>query len=189
MGGSLKFGEEEVRVKSEFDGEGKVLIRDTPTSTVGRTPTIPVFWEGWAWAEKTGFWYSSQEDEESWQRCARTACNCPTEEDLRQGNAKETLETCPKPKKGWLDSGQWKRADVLATSFNEKFRWYEVPKHHVVKAIILEREDRIVMKILTREAQHKERLVTGKPSEKGIIEYARFTQTGPQRVFPSRPPF
>ena len=184
MGGSLKFGEEEIRVKTEFDGREKVLIRESAASTVGHFPEVPVLWEGWAWADKANKWYSSEEDEQKVQKFARVSSGCPTEKDLEE---QEELKKT-KPNAGWLDAGQWKRADVLATSFNEKFRWYEIPDHHVVKAIVLEREDRVIMKILTRDARHKERLVTGKPNKNGIIEYARFTETGPQRVFPRRLP-
>lgn len=161
MGGSLKFGEEEIRVKTEFDGEGKILIRDSAASTAGRTPTVPVLWEGWAWAERMNPWYEREEDRE---------------------------DPAIRPRKGWLDEGKWKRADILASAFNEKFRWYEVPLHEAVKAIVLEREDCVIMKVLSRPARGRECLVTGTPNESGKIEDARFTQTGPRRVFADRLP-
>ena len=153
MCGSLKFGEEEVRVKTEFDPEGKLLIRDSPTSTNGRTPSLPVYWEGWAWNEKMHSFVDNK------------------------GNQKP----------GWLTSGHWKRAEVLATEFNEKFRWYKVPPHQTVKAIVLELNDKVIMKLLTREARGKEILVTGKRTDtKKKIEGARFVMAGPQRAFLKR---
>lgn len=75
-------------------------------------------------------------------------------------------------KPGWLKSGMWKRVDILATAFNEGPRWYEVPRHHVIKGIALINGAEIILKVLTRESCGHEKSV--KP---------RFTLTGPQRIF------
>jgi len=56
----------------------------------------------------------------------------------------------------WLNQGPWMRAEILASSFNERGRDYEIPMGHAIRAIVMERPDRFVLKIVTREAEGKE---------------------------------
>lgn len=52
--------------------------------------------------------------------------------------------------------GAWRRAEVMATHFKQKQRWYEVPRGEVIKAITLETEDQIILKVVTRKSRNLE---------------------------------
>lgn len=85
---------------------------------------------------------------------------------------------------GWLDTGKWKLAEILATRFNEGPRWYEVWPHHAVRGIILLRGDRAILKILSRPAVGNERRTQRKKEGQNL--QPRFTLTTPQLLLPPK---
>lgn len=52
MSGALRFQNTELLVKSRMLLGDKLIVRQTPMSSVGRTFDKIVFWEGWAWEER-----------------------------------------------------------------------------------------------------------------------------------------
>ncbi len=59
----------------------------------------------------------------------------------------------------WTKSGQWTRAEIFASKFNQRGRWYDVPSGQIIKGIALNTSERIILKIVTREAVGKETYV------------------------------
>lgn len=59
----------------------------------------------------------------------------------------------------WL--GTWRRAEIHADSYWEgkPGKLYHLQPNHVVKAIALDRDEQVVVRILTREARGMEKLV------------------------------
>ena len=53
-------------------------------------------------------------------------------------------------------SGQWCPAEILATKFNQRGRWYDVPPGQIIKGIAFNTGERIILKVVTREAVGKE---------------------------------
>lgn len=71
----------------------------------------------------------------------------------------------------WLCKENWVSAEILATSFNERGNDYEIPCGYSIRAIALELPHRVVIKIVTREAEGKEKRV-----------HDRFALTLPRRL-------
>ncbi len=55
--------------------------------------------------------------------------------------------------------GTWRKAEIFATKFNQRGRWYDVPKGEIIKAIAFSSDDRVVFKIVTRLAVGLEKKV------------------------------
>jgi hypothetical protein len=78
----------------------------------------------------------------------------------KPNEAKEIPRDYPIYWDGWVRSenekhyllGSWERIDIFATKFNQLGRWYDVPKGDVVKGIALDRGERIIIKVTTRDA-------------------------------------
>ncbi len=73
----------------------------------------------------------------------------------------------------WLKTEHWKRADIIAERFSINTRRgrmeYEVPSHHAIKSIILETQDRMIVRILSREPVGMEAAVAKRFCKTGKI--------------------
>lgn len=56
----------------------------------------------------------------------------------------------------WMRRGKWRRAEVLANKFNQRGRVYDVLPGHAVKAIAFRTNEKVILKVVTREAVGKE---------------------------------
>lgn len=76
--------------------------------------------------------------------------------------------------KTWVD-GSWQRAEIQAEKFNQRGRWYDVPRGEIIKAITLDTGSQIVLKVITRPAAGP---ATGKPAAKEEQVFNQFALTG-----------
>jgi hypothetical protein len=53
-------------------------------------------------------------------------------------------------------AGPWKQVEIKASHFNQRGRWYDVPAGQVIRGLALERDEFIILKLLTRESKGSE---------------------------------